>query len=154
MARFAYLLLLLPTLAYAQPEVRDIREPVDMPVFTSGLATFGLSYGISTAVASDSGDGRHIHDLYVPVAGPWMALADRGGCPAIGSCDNETTKKILLVADGVFQAAGVVTMIDAFVSPPHRSVVVQSAKIDTKLHFAPTLVGMNRDPGFAVSGHF
>jgi hypothetical protein len=153
MRRLAFLLLLLPTLAHAQPspeDYRDVRQAVDVPVFTGGAATFSLTYGISAVAAA----GTHNRDLYVPLAGPWIALADRRSCPATGACDNETTKKILLVADGVFQAAGAVAMVEAWVSPPHRTEAVQAAKLDTKLHFRPSLVGMHSDPGFAVSGRF
>jgi hypothetical protein len=83
----------------------------------------------------------------VPVAGPWLALNDWGNCPITSSsCDTNTTDKVLLVADGVFQAAGLIAMVDGVLSPSHHRVVTRTA--DRKVHVTPT------GSGLAVFGHF
>ena len=83
----------------------------------------------------------------VPVAGPWLALNDWGNCPIEQPrCDTNTTDKVLLIADGVFQAAGLITMVDGVLSPSQHRVVTRTA--DTKVHVTPT------GTGFTVFGHF
>ena len=84
----------------------------------SGVVTFGLTYGAGAIVAATSSRAAD-HDMFVPVAGPWMALFNRGDCGgATGrSCDTETTYKVLIVADGIGQALGALMVIDAFFNP-------------------------------------
>src|SRR5262245_57411965 len=86
-------------------------------LITTGLVSFGLAYGSSVIVASQSnhqGDDR----LYIPVAGPWLDLANRGGCSDINNsrCNGETTNKVLLVVDGVVQGAGVLAVVGGILS--------------------------------------
>ena len=114
-------------------------------VFSSGAVMFGGSYLASIIVA-----GSSVHPgadrLYVPVLGPWLALGSWGNCPVANpGCDTNTSDKVLLVADGIVQAAGILTMIDGLVWPSsHRRVMVA----DKKVHVTPTGNGM------AVFGHF
>jgi len=136
------------------PVTEETEDEWNAPMFTTGALVFAGSYGASVIVASSSdrqGDDR----LYVPVVGPWLDLADRGSCPVEQqSCDHETTAKVLLVADGVFQAAGVLAMIDGLFVPVHHHVTTQEAIRDyKKVHVAPVSYGQ-ASPGFAVMGHF
>jgi hypothetical protein len=86
-------------------EYETYTDTWNAPLFTSGALVFAASYGASVVVAAtsenddiDRGNSR----LYVPVVGPWLALNDRPDCPVeMNTCDMETTKKVLLVADGV-----------------------------------------------------
>jgi hypothetical protein len=119
------------------------------PVFATGAVVFAGSYGASAIVAASS-DHAGADRLYVPVVGPWLALNDWGDCPIEQPrCDKNTTDKVLLVADGVFQAAGVITMVTGLLSPTHTTVYSnQTAKLDTKVHVSPT------HNGFAVLGRF
>jgi hypothetical protein len=130
-----------------QPQQTDVDyDPMNTGVFTSGAVMFGGSYLASIIVAGSS-DHPGAERLYVPVLGPWLALGDWGNCPVSNpSCDNNTTDKVLLVADGIVQAAGILTMIDGLVWPSsHRHVAVVA---DKKIHVTPTGNGM------AVFGHF
>jgi hypothetical protein len=114
-------------------------------VFSSGAVMFGGSY-VASIIAGASTDHPGADRLYVPVLGPWLALGDWGNCPVGNpSCDSNTTDKVLLVADGIVQAAGVLTMIDGLVWPTHHHHVVVA---DTKVHVTPTGNGM------MVFGHF
>jgi len=139
--------------APAEPEYQEVTDTYNAPIFTSGALVFAASYGASVIVAASSDDERGNHRLYVPVVGPWLALNDRGSCDiSKSSCDHETTAKVLLVADGIFQAAGLLGMIDGILQPTTHRVVTRSAKRDTKVHVTPVV--HNGDPGFAVLGKF
>jgi hypothetical protein len=80
---------------------------------------FGLSYGGAVIVGAAS-SRESDQKLYMPVVGPWMNLANRGTCSAPGCDANETANRVLLVADGVFQAAGVLQILGGFLFPEKR----------------------------------
>jgi hypothetical protein len=87
-------------------------------LLTSGILTLGLTYGAGALVAATSNRDAD-HRMFVPVVGPWIALANRGDCGgATGrSCDTETTYNVLIVADGIGQGLGAFMIIDAFLNP-------------------------------------
>jgi hypothetical protein len=129
---------------------RPYRGP-DRRLIGSGITTFALSYIPALVVAAES-DQSTDHHLYVPVVGPWLDLGDRPGCgPTHIGCDTETTYKVLLVLDGIFQDLGVLTAVSGFLMP-ERHEVVQTA--DDKLHVlvAPSSVGTGY--GMAAVGSF
>jgi hypothetical protein len=110
-------------------DITTVQEKTpNVGLITSGVVMFGASYGASLVVAAASSRDGDQH-LYVPLAGPWMDLADRGTCreTAGRSCNNETANKVLLVADGIFQGAGALQIIGGFLFPSTK-VVTRSAK--------------------------
>lgn len=118
----------------------------------SGLGTFGISYGAAFVVAATS-DLDADHRMYVPFAGPWMALSGRGPC-GIGTprtCDAATTNKVLIITDGVFQALGGLLIVESFLNPETRTVTRARAEQPT-IQVAP-LVGSN-GYGLAAFGNF
>ena len=136
------------TTTIVQPtESYEVHDAWNAPVFATGALVFAGSYGASAIVASTS-DHPGADRLYVPVVGPWLALNDWGDCPIEQPrCDENTTEKVLLVADGVFQAAGVVTMITGLLSPTSHTVVQRTADAKS-IKVRPT------HNGFAVLGRF
>lgn len=139
-----------PVVVQPQPVVEQNPNDLDYDymnagVFSSGAVLFGGSYLASVIVAGSS-DHPGADRLFVPVLGPWLALGDWGNCNVTNpGCDSNTSDKVLLVADGIVQAAGILTMMDGLIWPSsHRRVVVA----DTKVHFAPT------GAGGMVFGHF
>ena len=78
----------------------------DMPlvVLGSGLLFSSLFPSHVVAIASSNVSDQF---LWIPVAGPWLDLADRHGPP--------TTTTVLLVTDGLVQAAAALMMIVGFV---------------------------------------
>ena len=131
---------------YVQPEGNEVYDDWNAPVFATGALVFGGSYA-AAAITSSESNHPGADRLWVPVAGPWLALNDWGNCPIENpSCDQNTTDKVLLIADGVFQAAGLITMVDGVLAPSHHRAVVRTA--DKKVHVTPT------GNGFAVFGHF
>lgn len=135
------------TVVAPQPEGTEVSDEWNAPVFATGAVVFAGSYGASAIVAGSS-DHVGADRLYVPVVGPWLALNDWGDCPITQPrCDNTTTDKVLLVADGVFQAAGVITMLSGVLSPSHHTVYT-TRTADLKPKITPT------HNGFAVIGRF
>jgi hypothetical protein len=140
------------------PQYETVYDTYNAPVFTTGALVFIGSYGSSVvAAAGASGEERDrgADKLYIPLAGPWLALNARGSCPPTSSsCDMEATKKVLLVVDGIFQAAGVITMIDGVLQPTSHRVVTQTTKVERKVRVAPAVVSAQGTPGVQVFGRF
>jgi|GEM_PF-1527583 hypothetical protein len=105
----------------------------------SGIGIFALSYVPAVVVGATS--GLHTdRTLYVPLAGPWIDLAQRPGCAPAVSCNAENTAKVLVIADGVFQAIGAVTVVGGFLFPI-RERVVSTADRRPTLRLGPAKVG-------------
>ena len=114
-------------------------------LLTSGLLVFGVPYIASVIVASSSDHYGDSH-LYVPIAGPWMDLADRG--PTNGN-DTEATNKVLLGINGVFQALGALEMVGAFVFPETRMVTtVPATALTPEMVVSPAKMG---EGGYGVA---
>src|SRR5688572_24528740 len=99
----------MPPVLAADPTRREIDGEVERSwnagVVMTGAVAFGLAYGSGGVLAGTTERGAYDR-LYVPVAGPWLAL---------GALDDDdptvtTTTKLLLVGDGIVQAAGVAGM--------------------------------------------
>ena len=137
------------------PEYETYTDTWNAPLFTSGALVFLGSYGASVVVAAMAEDDtvdRGSDRLYVPVVGPWLALNDRPDCPVEQeSCDMETTKKVLLVADGVLQAGGVVTMIAGLLSPTEHRVIRRPQMVSKKVRVTPSAGG---HLGLSLSGNW
>lgn len=140
-----------------EPRYRVVHDSYNAPVFATGALVFAATYGASVITAATTNGERGNNRLYVPVVGPWLALNDRGSCDITRTaCDHETTVKVLLIADGVFQAAGIVGMLDGLLQPSsHREVLVET-RLDRKTRIRPTMVSSasGSSPGVAVLGHF
>ena len=118
----------------------EVYDSYNAPVFATGALVFAGSYGASAIVAGTS-DHVGADRLYVPIVGPWLALNDWGHCPIDNpACDQNTTDKVLLIADGVFQAAGAITMLDGVLAPSHHRILTRTA--DKSVHVSPTHNGL------------
>jgi hypothetical protein len=120
-------------------------------LLSTGLISFTGAYVPAVIVGAES-TSQVDHRLYIPVAGPWINLAERPGCGDRGTnCDRETTNKVLVIASGVFQGAGVLTALSAFLFPEKSQTVAvvgqnQPKPADAKkvsVHVAPTELGSN-----------
>jgi hypothetical protein len=131
---------------------RDVYTGPDRRLIGSGLVTFGLSY-IPALVVAGTSDLSTDHHLYVPIVGPWLDLGDRPSCGVGGiGCDTETTYKVLLVLDGVFQGIGALTTVAGFLSPEHHAVVTTADLDKPKVHVTPSRVASGY--GLAAFGSF
>jgi hypothetical protein len=107
-------------------------------MLASGVVIFGVSYGVA-AVAGATSDTDGDNDLYVPFAGPWMALGNHEGA---GS-------KVFLVTDGVFQGLGGLLVLNAFLNPQTRTVTrTSSAEVQVSPAVSPEFLGL------AATGRF
>ena len=110
-------------------------------MLATGLVLWGVPYTVGDFVAAQSSNQAD-HHLYIPIVGPWIDLTQRGGCPvASNSCNTETTNKVLLVGDGIFQAIGTLDVVFAFLRPEHRDVVsVSATRYTPRISFTPAQV--------------
>jgi hypothetical protein len=90
-------------------------------LIVTGAVAFGVPYVISASIASESSHQGDSH-LWVPIVGPWLDLGDRGALPPDNTSprDTELTNRVLLVVDGVFQAAGALEVVSGFLFPVER----------------------------------
>jgi hypothetical protein len=130
-------------------------------VVTGVVALMG-AYVPSVIIGAESLHSTDRH-LYVPVAGPWLDLADRPGCGAgsIG-CSRETTNKVLLIASGALQGIGALALLASFVFPERdgyltsaeRNAPTRAAARDKpSVHVTPAEFGSN-GYGVAAFGGF
>jgi hypothetical protein len=143
-----------PPASMSDVPVDDEGQQWRVPLFTSGAVVFLGSYGASVIVAGTS-DHNGDSQLYIPVLGPWLDLSERGSCAdTMGSCDHATTNKILLAADGIFQAAGLLAMLDGIIlQSGHHTTALEARREYKRIHVTPASMGA-ASPGFAVMGHF
>ncbi|MET0594228.1 MAG: hypothetical protein ABW133_16115 [Polyangiaceae bacterium] len=113
----------------------------------SGIFALGVPYVASVIVAASSDRSEDKH-LYIPVAGPWMDYANRGGCGGEGqpSCDAETAYKILLIGNGILQGIGALEIVGSFLFPETRTVTAQNDKTNDKRVFV--------SPYYAGTGNY
>jgi hypothetical protein len=119
----------------------------------TGLVSFGSSYIPSVVVAATSSQSAD-HHLYVPVVGPWVDLGNRPDCSVANtSCDNETSNKVLLAVDGVFQGVGVVAVVAGLLTPEHETVVRAGRTEKPTVRLTPARLGSG-GYGLAAIGKF
>jgi hypothetical protein len=120
----------------------------------TGLIVAGAPYIASMAVAGTSGHAGD-SDLWIPAIGPWLDVAQRGGCPQNGaSCGPEIGNKVLLVGDGILQSVGVLEIAGSFIFPEHEHVTtIQTSKAGDFVTFAPSRMGAG-GYGLAAAGTF
>jgi hypothetical protein len=95
----------------------------------AGLVLFGLSYGPSAYVGLQSSND-YDKVLAIPVAGPWMDLAQRPGCveptlppgvqAPVDPCSLENAARALLIVSGAVQGLG--TILTVVGLPTHSEV--------------------------------
>jgi hypothetical protein len=120
----------------------------------SGVVTFGLSYVPAVMTASESTFAID-KQLYVPVVGPWLDLANRPNCGAGSlSCNAEVGNQALLIVDGFFQGLAVVQVL-AGLGAVARDSATAVAKVDDRptVHVRPTQLGAG-GYGLAAIGKF
>jgi hypothetical protein len=123
-----------PQAAPRRDVVTFVEETPDTGMIGAGLLMFGLAYGSSIVVGATS-ENTADQALFVPLAGPWIDLANRGDCN--GPCGpDETVNRVLLVSSGLFQAAGALQILGGFLFPETRT-VTRTADVPAGVHFAP-----------------
>ena len=112
-----------PSLAQptAERPVEEVRP--NRPLLTTGALTIAASYIPAVAIAATS-DHKGDKYLYVPVAGPWLNLANRRCGPGeTARCGSTPLETAALVGTGLAHIAGVAQVVGAYVLPERRTVV-------------------------------
>jgi hypothetical protein len=128
----------------------DTTSWVNRPLLiTSSILLVG-SYVPMASVAFTSDRPADQTNLYYPIVGPWMNLADRQ-CDT-RPCGNEALTKVLLVADGIGQGLGAIGVVSSFFLPGkttrHWYLIG-----DDRVHAGPSRVGM-AGYGLGAAGTF
>lgn len=120
---FVALALLSSAPAAADEPVRDERhDPSVYPpdgaqanMFIAGAVTTAVWYGAAVSFSYLWPDAPGADDLRIPVAGPWMALADTGCADNDPGCSTFTIvlRAILTTIDAVGQAGGLAIIAEA-----------------------------------------
>lgn len=136
------------------PPPADVPAPestswVNRPLLVTGGILLVGSYVPMAAIAYTSDRPADQTNLYYPVVGPWMNLADRQ-CD-IRSCNNEGLNKALLIADGIGQGLGALAVVTSFFLPNSKTKNWYLIG-DDKTHAGPTRVGTGY--GLGAAGHF
>jgi hypothetical protein len=144
-----------PYVYQPRAEQQEVSEP-NGALIASGLLTFGVPYLASVSVAAQS---QHVGDsrLFIPVAGPWMDLNDRPdmcrGRHTTG-CDQDTSDRVMLIANGVLQAAGALQILGGFLFPETRTVTtVAATKVTPEMTITPFSAGVG-SYGLGAVGRF
>ena len=100
---------------------RSIEKRPNATLLSTGVGLFVLSYG-SSVIGGAISDRESDKKLFIPVAGPWMNLADRS-CNASTPCgENEDVAKAMIVTSGVVQGAALLLALGSLVVPETTSV--------------------------------
>ena len=137
--------------AVATEETTTQATGPSMAMVGSGIVLFGVSYVPAVVVAGVS----HLtadRTMLVPVAGPWIDLTQRPGCSPASQCNTENTNKVLIVADGIVQGIGVLTVLGGLLTTSHETRTVQRSADEPSVHITPSNVGTGY--GVAAVGTF
>jgi hypothetical protein len=124
--------------------VRQAYRP-NRPLLYTGGSMLISSYAATAAFTFTQGvrDGNGDQPLYIPVAGPWLHLANT----QMGMLD-----KVLVAGSGVAQGAGVAIGILSFLVPEHVPAATIQAG-DVKVNFTATSYGRG-SAGIGAVGQF
>jgi len=93
-------------------------SPVNRPMLVTSSVILVGSY-VPAAITAATSDRKEDERLYIPVAGPWLDLANRD-CSNV-PCNNETLNKTLLIGGGVLQGAAAIGLITSFFVPEKKT---------------------------------
>ena len=106
-------------------------------LYTGGALFLG-SYATTatlTGVAANEDRPNVDRNLYLPVVGPWLHLADDGK-----TAGNSTTDTILVAGSGILQGAGIAMIIASFLVPERvPAATIQAGNV--KMHVTPMSMG-------------
>ncbi|MBX3187033.1 MAG: hypothetical protein KF819_08465 [Labilithrix sp.] len=107
------------------------RRP-NTPLLVTGVSMFLGSYATTAAVAGIGGRAAD-ENLFIPVVGPWLNVADR----RCERCAGEDLNKVLVVGSGIIQGLGVLMAGASFLVPEKfEAATIQAGPM--KLQIAPT----------------
>jgi hypothetical protein len=126
------------------PETTTLHQKIlpNRPLLAVGGIVFAGAYVPTVALAAADKKDR---SLYIPVAGPWLALVDQ---PA----DVGTTETVLTVCSGIVQGVGVITAAASlFIPEKIPAATIRAAGV--QLNITPTSYGRG-SAGVGATGTF
>jgi hypothetical protein len=116
------------------PDAYDLPPPsTRWNLLFTGLAVTGVSYGLALGASYAWPDERISSELRIPIAGPWMAIANTGCSEKDPDCSTVTLvfTAVLMGMDGVLQAGGLGLAVE--------SVFMKTATPKSRSSALPTL---------------
>jgi hypothetical protein len=100
------------TTAIDETRVKEFGGPPDstrIPLLLTGVGFLGGAYGAGAAFAATSNDIPGVEFLYIPVAGPWIAVGENGCRPTEPLCDDSeiALRDILYIVSSLSQMGGI-----------------------------------------------
>jgi hypothetical protein len=109
----------------------------DRPLLGAGIFLLATSYLPATAVAGAS-DRQADQRLFIPVAGPWLDLAQRGPC--VLGCGSEMAYRSLIVTDGILQGLGAfMTLVGLLADDDPADLATAATNRDRPLRVSPAI---------------
>jgi hypothetical protein len=124
-------------------------SPINRPLMVSGLVLLGGGYAAAAVVAGTSQRPEEKNNLFIPVAGPWMAMAERD-CNA-HPCGQQTLDTVLLAVDGVAQGLGALGIVTSLFLP--EKATRRWYVLGDNVELMPTHVGLY-GYGLGATGRF
>ncbi|MEZ4221239.1 MAG: hypothetical protein R3B13_09925 [Polyangiaceae bacterium] len=172
-ATAAILTLIVSTPALADEPQRPERfDPSDYPppharwnLLLAGAGATAVWYGTAVGFSYLWPDAPGAKDLRIPVAGPWMALADTGCASDDPNCSTFTVvlRAILTTMDAIGQTGGVAVMVEAAVMPTREAAPPTRRRLpplrlqreDAGIRWQPVPFTAGRDGlGLGIAGQF
>jgi hypothetical protein len=124
----------------------------DVKIMSAGALLFAVGYVPAVAVGAGSGlavDKR----LYIPVAGPFLDLAQRKEC-VVGNlnCNFEIVNKFLLATDGIIQSFGILTALAGLIMTTEAPVVTTAFRGPEGVRVLPVIA--QGQAGLVAEGRF
>jgi hypothetical protein len=128
----------------------ETRSWVNRPLLVTGTIVLVGSYVPAAIVAYTSDRPSDQTNLYYPVVGPWMDLADRD-CANRPCSNGDAVGKVLLIAGGVGQGLGALAVVSSFFLP---NKVTRNWYLvgNDHTHVAPSRIGSGY--GLSAAGSF
>jgi hypothetical protein len=132
----------------------ETTSPINRPLLVTGVVLLGGTYVASAVDSLASGRPEDRANLALPIVGPWMDFANRN-CAATpcasGGSGVETFNRALLIADGIGQGLGALSIVTSFFLPEkstHHWLLIG----DEHVTAGPTMVGSGY--GLGAVGRF
>jgi hypothetical protein len=127
----------------------ETESPINRALMVTGLVLFAGSYATAAGVAYASSRPEDQKNLYIPIVGPWVDIAQRD-CVA-RPCTQQSLDTALLAVDGVVQGLGALGVLTSLFVP--EKTTRHWYLIGDAVQVAPTRVGI-LGYGLGASGKF
>jgi len=131
----------------AETTQRTYEKRPHSTLLSAGVGLFVIGYGSSVVAGAVSGREED-KNLFIPVVGPWLDLADRD-CSSRPCGGNEDLAKAMIVTSGIVQGAGLLMGVSSLFVPETTSMTEEKrrAALKPKVSFTPVSLGAGAGAG-------